>query len=382
MMDAAPAAASDVSGRAAEVAEVARGGAAWLEANRARLKEAPSALARDFRRFARRAARLQAAAARPMCVAVFGASQAGKSYLVSSLATKPGRPLTALYADQRLNFLQDLNPQGGKESTGLVSRFTVRGVVAPAAAPVPVRLLSQADVVKILANTYLEDFKVRGLLHPEPAAIAALFDRLAGQAGPVATGGLTVDDIEDLREYMDQELGQSRLIEALGPAYWARAADIVPRLPPALRAEAFAPLWNGTAAFTRVAQQLVSALEALGFPDTAFIGLDALIPRETSVLDADMVFGLGRGPARQPARRLRRRRRRDHRPGGRRGPDRGDHRPAGRAAVGLLRQHRPARLSRRPHPGGDHRPRGLPRPGRPPRPRLPARQGRLFVPAL
>ncbi len=61
--------------RAAEVAEVARGGAAWLAANRTRLKEDPTALTRDFRRFGRRATRLRAAAERPMCVAVFGASQ-------------------------------------------------------------------------------------------------------------------------------------------------------------------------------------------------------------------------------------------------------------------------------------------------------------------
>ena len=121
--------------RAAEVAEVARAGAAWLEAH-PRLKQDPSAPARDFRRFGRRAARLRAAAERPMCVAVFGASQAGKSYLVSSLATRPGEPLLAAYGDQRLNFLQDLNPPGGKESTGLVSRFTARGAAAPVGARV------------------------------------------------------------------------------------------------------------------------------------------------------------------------------------------------------------------------------------------------------
>ncbi len=137
--------AAEVAQRASAVAEVARGGGAWLEANRTRLKENPTALARDFRRFGRRAARLRAAAERPMCVAVFGASQAGKSYLVSSLATRPGHPLVAAYGDRRLNFLQDINPQGGKESTGLVSRFTASSVSAPAQSPVPVRLMSQTD---------------------------------------------------------------------------------------------------------------------------------------------------------------------------------------------------------------------------------------------
>ncbi len=279
--------------RAAEIADVARDGATWLKANRTRLKEDSTALTRDFRRFGRRAARLRAAAERPMCVAVFGASQAGKSYLVSSLATRPGQPLVAAYGDRRLNFLQDLNPQGGKESTGLVSRFTVRGVAAPAQAPVPLRLMSQTDIVKILANAFLEDFKVRDLCPPKPADIAARFARLSQQAGGAAQGGLTVDDVEELREYFGLHFGSHPILKELGPAYWAHAAKIIPRLPPELRAEAYAPLWNGTEAFTRVARQLTTALAALGFPDMAFCGLDALMPRETSVLDADMVFGLG-----------------------------------------------------------------------------------------
>ena len=284
--------------RAAQVAELARDGAAWLEANRARLKEEPTALVRDFRRFGRRAARLRAAARRPMCVAVFGASQAGKSYLVSSLATRPGQPLVAAYGDKRLNFLQDLNPQGGKESTGLVSRFTARSVVAPTQSPVPLRLMSQTDIVKILANAFLEDFKIRDLRPPEPAAIDALFARLSLQVGGPGRGGLAVDDlgvddIEELREYFDLHFGSHPMLQALGPAYWAHAAEVIPLLPPEARAEAYAPLWNGTAAFTGVARQLTAALAALGFPDTAFCGLDALLPRETSVLDADMVFGLG-----------------------------------------------------------------------------------------
>jgi len=284
---------SAVVQRAAQIAEAAQDGALWLEANRAGLKEDPAALARDFRRFGRCAARLRAAAERPMCVAVFGASQAGKSYLVSSLATRPGQPLVAAYGNQRLNFLQDLNPQGGKESTGLVSRFTVRGVAGPAQAPVPLRLMSQTDVVKILANAYFEDFKVRDLCPPKPADIAALFARLSQQAGGAAQGGLTVDDVEELREYFDLHFASHPVMKELGPAYWAHAVDVIPRLAPELRAEAYAPLWNGTEAFTRVARQLIAALASLGFPETAFCGLDALLPREVSVLDADMVFGLG-----------------------------------------------------------------------------------------
>ena len=271
----------------------ARAGAAWLDANGEALSLDRATAAHAFRRFARRAERLRTAAGRPPCVAVFGASQAGKSYLVSSLATSGGKPLMSTYGEQRLNFLRDLNPQGEKEATGLVSRFTVRPVAAPAGAPVPLRLLSQTDVVKILANAFMEDFKLDDLKLPDGPAVTALFDRLAKEAGPAPQGGLTIDDIEELREYFDLHFRTHPLIKELGSAYWTRAAEVIPRLPPARRAEAYAPLWNATAPFTRVAGELIGALESLGFPDTAFCGLDALMPREQGVLNADTVFAIG-----------------------------------------------------------------------------------------
>ena len=191
-----------------------------------------------------------------------------------------------------MNFLTALNPQGGKESTGLVSRFTLRAGPAPADSPVPLRLLSQTDVVKILANAYLEDFKVKDFVPPDADAVRALFTRLESQATGAADG-LTADDIEELREYFAQHFGGHALLQALGPAYWSQAAALIPRLPAHTRAEAYAPLWAGTQAFTSVAQQLIDALTRLGHPDVAFCGLDALIPRENSVLDAELVFGLG-----------------------------------------------------------------------------------------
>src|SRR5213595_3973755 len=63
------------------------------------------------------------AARRRMCVGVFGPSQAGKSYLVSSPASRAGRPLPGLFADQAFVCLPDINPPGNRESTGLVTRF-------------------------------------------------------------------------------------------------------------------------------------------------------------------------------------------------------------------------------------------------------------------
>ena len=61
------------------------------------------------------ARKLQGAAGRRNCVGVFGPSQAGKSYLVSALARPAAGPLKADFAGIYKNFIDEINPQGGKE---------------------------------------------------------------------------------------------------------------------------------------------------------------------------------------------------------------------------------------------------------------------------
>jgi hypothetical protein len=286
-----------IAQRALEVAEAGRAGAAWLEAARDRLKLDAAALGHGFRRFARRAGRLHQAAGRPTAVAVFGASQAGKSYLVSSLAAPRKAPLIAVYGTERLDFLKDLNPEGGKESTGLVSRFTIRRAPAPPGAPVPLALLTQTDIVKILANTFLEDFQIADLSPPSADDIAALFRRLEAEAAPTARDGLTIDDVEELRDYFEHYFRGKELIRALGAAYWTLAADIIPRLPAERRAEAYAPLWNAIEPFTKLAAELTGALARIGFADVAYCDTQALRRDGGNLLDAATVLMLSRGSA-------------------------------------------------------------------------------------
>ncbi|MFX9023874.1 virulence factor SrfC family protein, partial [Acinetobacter baumannii] len=54
--------------------------------------------------------KLAGAAERRVCVGVFGPSQAGKSYLVSALARRPGASLTCNFAGEGKDFLRDINP--------------------------------------------------------------------------------------------------------------------------------------------------------------------------------------------------------------------------------------------------------------------------------
>jgi len=160
-----------LAAEARRVGEAAQRSLDWFAGDtRPRLDAA--ALARELRGVNLRAQRLSAAAARPMCVGVFGPSQAGKSYLISALAQSKEAPLMALFDERAVDFVREINPEGGREATGLVTRFTMKRIATPPGMPVALRLLSQTDVVKIIGNAFLSDFDPADVEPPSPEVIA------------------------------------------------------------------------------------------------------------------------------------------------------------------------------------------------------------------
>lgn len=282
------------------VAATAAEAIGWLEENAARLKEDKARLAREFRRGAARARKLAIAAERPMCVSVFGPSQAGKSYLISALARRGTDPVRAVFGTETRDFLEEINPAGGKESTGLVTRFTIRPQPTLPGLPVAVRLLSATDVVKIFGNSFMEDFN-RDSIAPLPVEKRAeLMGRLAARAAPAPQPGLSEDDVWDLQEYFAARFGGHPIFRELGADYWREAATLAPRLVPADRADLFGLLWNGLPAFTETTKTLFEALGALGHAEDAFLPIEALVPREASVIDVATLGGLAGGSAHPP----------------------------------------------------------------------------------
>lgn len=279
--------------RATALDRLAREALDWAAAPTAPEGAGGGTLLRDLRRDARRARSLSAAARRPVAVAVFGPSQAGKSYLISSLAAPLGQPVTVQFGATRLNFLRDVNPQNENESTGIVSRFTLARPAVAEDAPVVLRIFSQTDVVKILANTYLEDFTfdAAGVLAPDQQEAHLL--ALEAGAGPAPCDALDADAVEDLQDYFRAHFRDRQVIAALSQGFWDRLAQLAPRLPAERRAEAFAPLWGRVPGFTRLCADLLGALKRLGFPEEVHAGLDALTPRETGVLSVRTLFTLG-----------------------------------------------------------------------------------------
>ena len=155
----------------------ARQAESWLKDNSEAVGSAAGALQKEMRHAARFFGKCEAAARRKMCVGVFGPSQSGKSYLISALARTPQGALLADFCGTTHDFITEINPEGGRESTGLVTRFTTTPPpdLTPDF-PIRLRLLTETDVVRVLANTYYADCDHKDA--PDAEALDAALDEL------------------------------------------------------------------------------------------------------------------------------------------------------------------------------------------------------------
>ncbi|MEG2172612.1 MAG: virulence factor SrfC family protein [Desulfovibrionaceae bacterium] len=268
----------------------------WVQNNRTVVGNEYAPLHAELRRARRLFAKCTIAAERKMCVGVFGPSQSGKSYLISALARDAKGTLLADFAGHTEDFISAINPEGGKESTGLVTRFTTTAPAGmPAGFPVVLRLLSPLDVVRVLANTYYADCEHKET--PDEQALVQVLDTLEQRysAGTPASHGLCLqaDDIEELEEYINKNFTSRPRVQLLQKYFWQRAALLAPLLPLADLGHLMGLIWNNVPAFDTLFVHLCTALQALDNPAVAYSPLDALIPRGQSIIDVALLKGLG-----------------------------------------------------------------------------------------
>ena len=269
----------------------------WTARNAALVRNEQDGLLKELRRAGRVFRRCARAAGRKMCAGVFGPSQAGKSYLISALARDAQGTLMARFGGEQHDFISEINPEGGKESTGLVTRFTMtRPAALPDGHPVQLRLLTETDLVKIIATTYYADCE-----HKEgpQSDINATLNLLAKRTGTGAAH-IDLDALEDLREYLVKDFRAKARVQELERSYWNRALALGPQLALDDRVLLYALIWDEVDEFTDLLRVLLRALEALGHAEEAFCPLSALIPRGGSIIDVATLSGLDGGDANAP----------------------------------------------------------------------------------
>ncbi len=252
--------------------------------------------------------RLAKAAEGKMCVGVYGPSQSGKSYMVSALARKPGERLIALLGGREVDFIEMINPEGGKESTGLVTRFTTDRSAAPAKFPIQIKLLNELDLIKMFVNSYSND-----ILHYEDDEILRhqeQVQRVLAELDTLPRGQspLTVEDVYELEDYCNGRFSDNFRIQALKKMdFWPRAAELLPTLAVAGRLRLAQLLWEELPSFSSLYASLVAELGRLGHTHQVFCSPEALFNTDggvwtrsnSSIINVGTLDQLGRQDARQ-----------------------------------------------------------------------------------
>ncbi len=263
----------------------------WLEANQEAIGKEYDSLHAELRRANRSFQKSHRAAQRKMCVGVFGESQAGKSYLISALARDVQGTLIADFNGQQHDFISEINPPGGKESTGLVTRFTTTFPEnTPQGHPIRLRLLTECDLVRILANTYYADCDHKE--SPDLDSILSQLSLVESQYNASNVCEVSSDDVEELREYIMHNFASRPRVQLLQKAYWQRAAKFAPGLTLQGRSKLFALIWDNIPEFTELFEKLCAILQSLDFAAEAYCAIEALIPRDYSIIDVSLLNDL------------------------------------------------------------------------------------------
>ena len=91
-------------------------------------------------------------------IGLFGASQAGKSYLVSSLAAGSAGVLQTHWDNAEIKFIKHVNPSGNNsEATGFATRFTHQPADSIPGFPVELQVLQEMELAMILINAFFAD---------------------------------------------------------------------------------------------------------------------------------------------------------------------------------------------------------------------------------
>ena len=231
--------------------------------------------------------------------AVFGISQVGKSYLVDNLLYSQGKPLNLYDGDGTpYGFLEKINPiGGGAESTSLISRFTIGKYSDNAKYPFRVVMLSAADVVMIMCDTFFND--VVGQVFPKADAIRAEIDRLIGQyqdgSDQPTRNAFSDEDVYEIRRYLlvnQFNKGDTFISDLMDLRYFETLSLLVRRIPLAQWADVFGFLWNRHPQVTKAFNTLIDALQKLNFAKVTYIDIKPLLQAEGTILDVDRLYEL------------------------------------------------------------------------------------------
>lgn len=220
--------------------------------------------------------------------AIYGASQMGKSYLVSNLLAENGHPFTVIDGkDKQYVFLDEINPEGkGKEATSLVTRFSTNYKWLNPDYPVKAKLLSPADLVLVLCDSYFNDIKskIDNALTGEiiNEKVKELVGRFDGRA--IQQNLIDEDHLLDIYEYFHGNFS-TKASTIIHSAFFEKISTVISKTNAADWIEIFPLLWNNNEKLTKLFSELLAYYARLDFANEVYVPIEAVLRINGTILD-------------------------------------------------------------------------------------------------
>ena len=221
--------------------------------------------------------------------ALFGISQAGKSYLVKNLLSINGAPLEIKLGQSSYDFLKMINPAGANaESTGVITRFSIDESLLDAAFPIKIKLLDVKDLILIICDSYFSDIKKIGE-YPSVEKFKEHCDYLERKfkSQPEAQTILIEDDVLDIQDYFNRNFFKfSHIVDNINESnYWLRLVRIIKSIPSEEWVNSFAILWNKNEALSNLLTKLILTLENINYSPIVYAPAEAVLRGGGEILD-------------------------------------------------------------------------------------------------
>ena len=244
-----------------------------------------------------RARKLARAWDRPQCLGFFGPSQAGKSFLVGALLAHELGTLDVRCGGRSVDFLKEINPAKGVESTGVVTRFSTGAARAHLRkGGFACQLLSLEGVVESMATGFLVECTSPAV---DPDKVERCLRDARLQAGPAAPPAYRAawdavwhslqKKYQDRHPYLNELKRQAPL---RGDA-WKQGLQTI-----AGWQHVFSLLWGGPGYapdLEQILRLLCTGLDALGYAE--YVEVDVADVRASqggaSIIDAACLNALG-----------------------------------------------------------------------------------------
>jgi hypothetical protein len=225
-------------------------------------------------------------------IAVFGQSQVGKSYLIQNLAKPDNEKFLKIYAGDKnpvVNFLTEMNPDGGQESTGLVTRFTTKKSKINSLYPYKVELFTQLDIACILINSYWSDLKDYGDSGNNDDIEKAKIN-IENLINNKTSNDLEEYDIFNFINYVQKNFKDTYIIRDLERiGYFNQLYPCLNSLKCEDRWSVLEILWGNNKFITDIFKRLSDNIALLKFSRILSLPKEALSPNTSTILDVERV---------------------------------------------------------------------------------------------